>query len=96
MGFKSILKSLIPSKEDKHCAYIIDLLFNLGKKYKTCKFTNVTPGLAALLKREHGGTYSEVSQIYCMIPEKDTYGEISCKMKELDEFYAKEKVKRDR
>lgn len=87
MNLKNIFRSICPTKDDNNCFYLIGRIVETSSKYKTRKYTNVTPGLAGLLKRKYGGEYNSANQIYYMMPSKDSYGEVNCTMKDLEAIW---------
>lgn len=94
MGIKELFRSIVPSKEDETCFYLITRILSVGSKYKARRYTNVTPGLAALLKRKYGGNYDSTQRVYYMMPERDVFEDMSCNMKDLENLLIKVK-KRD-
>lgn len=68
MSLRDLFRIEKPTIEDKECEYLFSKLCNILGVNKGYKLTNVTPGLAILLKGKYKGTYFRDRRIFLMNP----------------------------
>ena len=68
MGLKDLFRIEKPTIEDKECEYLFSKLCNIIGINKGYKLTNVTPGLAFLLKDKYNGIYLKEQEIFFINP----------------------------
>lgn len=68
MSFKKLFGIEKPTTEDRECEYLFSKLYNIFGTNKGYKLTNVTPGLAILLKNKYKGIYFKDKQIFLINP----------------------------
>lgn len=71
--------------EEESCEYLLFKIFNYIDQKKIYKLTNVTPGLAVLLKRKLKGEYLKNTETFILNPRGALFKlrEISCKIEDL-------------
>lgn len=68
MNFKKLFEIEKPTTEDKECEYLFSKLYNILGVNKGYKLTNVTHGLAILLRKKYKGVYFKDKQIFLINP----------------------------
>lgn len=73
MSLKDIARTLRPSVEEQNKFYLLTRIINTCGRNKSYIFSNVSIGLAALLKREFKGSYNKQKKmVYVNSSEIDT------------------------
>ena len=86
MSIKDFIKGLKPTPEEEGCYYLLIKILTHKGINRPYKLTNVTPGLASLIKRNHNGSYLKAQQTFYMNDrEGASYIDIFCDMKSLEE-----------
>ena len=90
MSLKDIFRTIMPSVEDESCDFLLYHIFDNYNKNKAYRLTNVTPGLASLIKRRIGGDYARATKTFLINQDKSISPiEISCNMKDLEALLIK-------
>lgn len=90
MSIKDFIKGLKPTPEEEGCYYLLIKILTHKGINRSYKLTNVTPGLAFLIKRNHKGTYLKAQQVFYLNDrEGASYIEIYCDLKTLEEEVVK-------
>ena len=88
--FKGVTEEIKPTFKDESCEYLICKIINYGGTNRGYKLTEVTPGLAFLLKRKYGGEYFEKNQTFIVNPQmKKGVKTISCTEENLQDMVIK-------
>lgn len=95
MGFiKDIVQSIKPTKNDEACFYLLGQILKVRTSKKSFRLTNVTPGLASLLKKNMGGDYIKSQRVFLLNYNfRDTFEEISCNIADLEKMAVEAKRK---
>lgn len=85
MKIMDFIKGMKPTVEEQNCYYLLTSVLTHKGINKSYKLTNVSPGLATLIKRDHYGTYLRAQQIFLMNDrEGASFNEIYCDAKILE------------
>lgn len=90
MGLKDFIRTLKPTVEEESCEYLLSRVLDHLNKNRTYRLTNVTPGLAALIKRKREGEYFRSSETFLLNPRANTNPQdLSCNMQDLTQLLIK-------